>query len=835
MATYIVMPQMGESIAEGTITRWLKKVGDHVDRDEPLFEISTDKIDAEIPSPAEGTLTEVRYEEGDTVEVNAVVAVLDGVGFIYPPQPSPGPDLVSTEITIVRPAKASPDAQENRTSILADPRFGEGETIPKESSSSAEVVDWGDIRTDLVFTNSVIPPRVAPKFLPPGPGDTQRVGPSTIEAITGSAAREATDVGVFPLETILSSRYRIKSHLDQGGFGNIYLAVDIEDYFEDEIILKVPIKDENPDILARRLKSQYKEWKVLSEKNPDQVVKLLGVKRLAANDRTIVGVLMEYMAGGNLLNMVKTKWAGSPRTQDQLASLMRLFLQVCRSIHLLHANKLLHRDIKPANMLLDATQSKCKISDFELIVHEEQSDQITDIMGTVPYMAPECFEGRYSIASDIFSLGATLYQLLSGKYPFGPASLRAMQPLEISLIRPIPSGESPSTFSSNRRLTKPQDLTGLNALVSPELSQIVMRCLNPDPEQRSSSTHDLIKDLERLGLTNEGANTAPLNFARLLIAHLSDEDKDYLVKSLERSGFRSARELKIHKQEDLIEEYCYIAPPHEVLAHNCTNRSLALLAESVGLNPQGSTSRDELIDDIFGALGFLSGPRQVPGVEKTRAFVEDLLLNIGNTTAIDECVGMAHSGISAVERTIDLLVRFYGQLLYGSGFDSVLSRLAGGKPSHLLTFGQKVSALREFCSKPPSVPLSERIRQVFHWPILGPEILERVQELLNYRNQLAHQTEFNSFHAAQRFGRHALTLAVEIVTALAANSYIPRVVQITSRQDDVYGRHFYFGQDDRGRSERIFTPLPLEVGQLYLFFPLTNPARINPLIFPYNK
>src|SRR5690242_21800293 len=78
MSTEVVMPQMGESIAEGTITKWLKQVGERVDRDEPLFEISTDKVDAEIPSPAAGTLTEVRFTEGDTVEVNTVVAVLDG-------------------------------------------------------------------------------------------------------------------------------------------------------------------------------------------------------------------------------------------------------------------------------------------------------------------------------------------------------------------------------------------------------------------------------------------------------------------------------------------------------------------------------------------------------------------------------------------------------------------------------------------------------------------------------------------------------------------------------------------------------------------------------------
>src|ERR1051325_10896938 len=80
LATEVVMPQMGESIAEGTITKWLKNVGDKVERDEPLFEISTDKVDAEIPAPAAGTLTEIKFKEGETVEVNTVVAVLDGDG-----------------------------------------------------------------------------------------------------------------------------------------------------------------------------------------------------------------------------------------------------------------------------------------------------------------------------------------------------------------------------------------------------------------------------------------------------------------------------------------------------------------------------------------------------------------------------------------------------------------------------------------------------------------------------------------------------------------------------------------------------------------------------------
>ena len=99
MATDVVMPQMGESIAEGTIVRWIKKVGDKIDRDEPLFEISTDKVDAEIPSPAAGVLTDIRAKEGETVPVNTVVAVI-GSETVATEAPAPdeadGPGVVAS-------------------------------------------------------------------------------------------------------------------------------------------------------------------------------------------------------------------------------------------------------------------------------------------------------------------------------------------------------------------------------------------------------------------------------------------------------------------------------------------------------------------------------------------------------------------------------------------------------------------------------------------------------------------------------------------------------------------------------------------------------------------
>src|SRR5580693_4611905 len=127
----VVMPQMGESIVEGTLTKWLKKAGDHVDRDEPLFEISTDKVDTEIPSPSAGTLAEVLVEEGKTVGINTVVARIEnGAGAApaaakpaaaaspppaeetpaAPPQAAPAPAAAAAPAAPVAPAKAAAPA-----------------------------------------------------------------------------------------------------------------------------------------------------------------------------------------------------------------------------------------------------------------------------------------------------------------------------------------------------------------------------------------------------------------------------------------------------------------------------------------------------------------------------------------------------------------------------------------------------------------------------------------------------------------------------------------------------------------------------------------------------
>ncbi len=111
MSTNVVMPQMGESIAEGTIVRWIKKVGDQVDRDEPLFEISTDKVDAEIPSPAAGVLLDIQAKEGETVPVNSVVAVI-GAASEAKTAATPAPTV--PQAAVGQPETRQPSAARNQ-------------------------------------------------------------------------------------------------------------------------------------------------------------------------------------------------------------------------------------------------------------------------------------------------------------------------------------------------------------------------------------------------------------------------------------------------------------------------------------------------------------------------------------------------------------------------------------------------------------------------------------------------------------------------------------------------------------------------------------------------
>jgi pyruvate dehydrogenase E2 component (dihydrolipoamide acetyltransferase) len=193
MAVDIVMPQMGESIFEGTITKWLKKPGDKVERDEPLFEISTDKVDAEIPSPSAGVLKEIKVAEGKTVPIQTVVGVIDAAGSGSAAAPAEAP------------AKTAPPAQK----LAAAP-------APQASPANGKVA---------------APPSPAPARTPPAAtsGATGAGAPAAPAVGAGSGTKEGARIHSSPLVRRMAKEHGIDlSGVTGTGAGGRISKQDIE-------------------------------------------------------------------------------------------------------------------------------------------------------------------------------------------------------------------------------------------------------------------------------------------------------------------------------------------------------------------------------------------------------------------------------------------------------------------------------------------------------------------------------------------------------------------------------------------------------------------------------
>jgi 2-oxoglutarate dehydrogenase E2 component (dihydrolipoamide succinyltransferase) len=266
MAADVVMPQMGESIFEGTITKWLKKPGDKVERDEPLFEISTDKVDAEIPSPSAGVLKEIKVKEGQTVPINTVVATIDAAGAAAgapaaAPAPTPAP-VAKTEAPrpaavpapapaarpapapvtpiSVAPAATAPAregarihssplvrrmAKEHGIDLAGIPGTGAGGRITKEDMEAA-IAGGGGVPSPSSPPatpayaaaapppprSAAVPPPVAPAPLA-GPGGAAAHGTQYVPALQLGVPRERMYFGNYEVEPLSTMRLKIAEHM----------------------------------------------------------------------------------------------------------------------------------------------------------------------------------------------------------------------------------------------------------------------------------------------------------------------------------------------------------------------------------------------------------------------------------------------------------------------------------------------------------------------------------------------------------------------------------------------------------------------------------------------
>src|SRR5687768_12341407 len=157
MSVEVVMPQMGESITEGTVSKWLKSVGDKIEKDEPILEISTDKVDAEVPSPSAGTLLEIRHQEGETVEVGTALAIIGAENEVSSPTsqvPSQAsPEAPTPEILAPGPEEAkavsASAAPANPQSAVRDPQSENPQSeIPNPQSTEIVMPQMGESITE---------------------------------------------------------------------------------------------------------------------------------------------------------------------------------------------------------------------------------------------------------------------------------------------------------------------------------------------------------------------------------------------------------------------------------------------------------------------------------------------------------------------------------------------------------------------------------------------------------------------------------------------------------------------------------------------------------------
>src|SRR5690349_17255611 len=196
MAVNIVMPQMGESIFEGTITKWLKKPGDKVERDEPLFEISTDKVDAEIPSPSAGVLKEIKVGEGQTVPIQTVVGVIEADGSAAVAAPAPVP----AKATAPAPPKASAAAPPAPAPAPASkpaapaPAARSAAPVPVSPSSTGERIHSSPLVRRMAKEHGIDLSSIA------GTGAGGRISKQDIEAViaAGGAPAAAPSVVSIP-------------------------------------------------------------------------------------------------------------------------------------------------------------------------------------------------------------------------------------------------------------------------------------------------------------------------------------------------------------------------------------------------------------------------------------------------------------------------------------------------------------------------------------------------------------------------------------------------------------------------------------------------------------
>ncbi|HEX5109630.1 MAG TPA: serine/threonine-protein kinase [Vicinamibacterales bacterium] len=251
-------------------------------------------------------------------------------------------------------------------------------------------------------------------------------------------------------------KYRILSSLGSGGFGSVYLAEDT--WIDKKVAIKVPHKQ---DVDFSDL---VKEPRLLASMSHPNIVTILTAEK--QDDQFFI--VMEYVPGETLEQLINREGA------LELAQALDFTCQMCNAVDHAHRAGVLHRDLRPGNMLVSES-GILKVSDFGTSRFLEIAAHGTTVIGSPPYMAPEQFHGKAVFASDVYSIGVTMYQMLTGELPYttpAPADLERLMRGELVTAPRLKNSKIPKA-----------------------INDIVLRALAPDLSSRYARASDLLNDV----------------------------------------------------------------------------------------------------------------------------------------------------------------------------------------------------------------------------------------------------------------------------------------------------------------------------------------------------
>jgi serine/threonine protein kinase len=603
--------------------------------------------------------------------------------------------------------------------------------------------------------------------------------------------------------------YRILAPIGSGSFGTVYLAEGTQSMLGTRVALKIPRSQSLSQEEVNRYQHEAKLWGALSKDHHPNVLELYDLNRFDG----VIAFVMEYVDGTNLAEFAAQTWGQGPFA---LGEAIRIIRCVAEALRVIHSKRVYHGDLKPANVVIRQEDRAVKVTDFSISrsVSPEGSVATRSVAGTPAYMAPEVWDGKPTLQSDIFALGVIFYELVTGARPFQAADASALE----AAIR---GGHLPAQPSARR------------ADVPFELERIILRCLEVDVEDRYASIGELIEDLQAADTSQDLVT----GLAECILKYSSPEDLTFLLETdLPGKGYRGG------DSHTLVIEYCLDEDPAQILM-SCFNKAgLARLADRLGARvEEGEADRENYAQAVLRRLG-LAGGGSLRGIHDSILAVTNLRHRLEQCRDGAEVAGLVTPAAREYEKVLRDLVRFYGQFLHGRSYERRLVRLARKRVAEYkrdlsrATLGDLVGVLQALNDHLAGDSAeAQQFRKVFHRAYAVPPQYLTGSRVTAVRNAFLHWNETlarASLAKVRDMARDLLTDIIEFLEVIKQEGIYPRVVAVESFVTDRFGRKYILCRNDQGQVEKVFTNVAVNPSRHYFFYPTTNPMRIYPILVP---